>query len=252
MKTHRMTLLGVLGLLACGLSFGAELLVDPGMNSVGSNGQLGATPNTPWVAFATRGANLAFDDGMASEAFADTDGGGFGLFFKGFVGNPPWDPTAGSVDATIYQEVAGTAGVKYTLSGWWGAEANFSGLNTPGANVIFAIDFIGNGGLLLGSAELDLEAAGLGGADPGLNYELFSLSAVAPAGTQNVRARGSMIDGVFFQDPGQALVTDEWSLKAGDDTTSRVPEPQTVLTTGLAAVSLLAFAKYRKRRATQI
>jgi hypothetical protein len=229
----------LLGLLVCGQSFAQELLVDPNMNSVGPNGQLGATPNPPWVVTATRGANLAYDDGAASEGFADHDGGGFGLFYKAFTGNPPWDPTAGSVDANIHQDVAGTPGLKYILTGWWGAEDNYSGLNTPGANTIFALDFLGSRGTLIGSAELDLEAAGLG--DPssaGLNYEQFMVMATAPLGTQTVRARGSLIDGVFFQDPGQALVTDEWSLTA-------VPEPASAM---LALFGMLGLAGVTRRR----
>src|SRR5262245_59163819 len=128
-------------LMAYAQSFAQEQLTDAGMNNVGANGQLGNTPNAPWVVTATRGANPAFDDGAASEAFADVDGGGFGLFYKAFVGNPPWDPTAGSVDANIYQDVAGTAGMKYVLTGWWGAEDNWSGFVTAGANAIFALDF---------------------------------------------------------------------------------------------------------------
>jgi len=237
-------LCGMLGFLATAPVFGAEILIDTGMNLIGSNGQLSSTPNAPWVVTASRGANLAFNDGAASEAFADQDGGGFGLFFKAFVGNPPWDPTAGSVDAHIYQDAAATPGTSYTLSGWWGAEDNFSGFSTAGANVIFALDFYGAGDTLLSSAELDLEAAGLGDpASPGLNYEQFQLSAIAPAGTLTVRARGSMIAGVFFQDPGQALVTDNWSLTETDSAPDPVPEPATGT---LMVLGLLGAAVRRK------
>jgi hypothetical protein len=231
-------------LLASAPAFGSEILLDPGMNLVGANGQLGNTPNPPWVIEATRGAALMFNDGAASEAFADVDGGGFGLFFKAFVGNPPWDPTAGSVDVHIYQDAAATPGTSYTLSGWWGAEDNYSGLHTPGANTIFALDFLGAGDVLLASAELDLEAAGLGGPmNPGLNYELFQLMSVAPAGAQTVRARGSMLNGAFFLDPGQALVTDAWSLTETDSTRTPVPEPATG---ALTALALLGAAVRRK------
>jgi hypothetical protein len=228
MKTTTIVL-GVLGLLASGQSL-AEELVDPGMNSIGPNGQLGNTPNPPWVLAASRGANLAFDDAASSEAFADVDGGGWGLFFKAWMGNPPWDPTAGSVNAHIYQDVPGKPGVKYTLTGWWGAEYNYSGFVTPGANAIFALDFLNGGGGLISSAQLDLEAAGLGGPNAGLNYEQFMVTATAPVGTVTVRARGSMLDGVFNVDPGQALVTDAWSL---------VPEPGTALLGSLALLGLV-------------
>jgi hypothetical protein len=234
------TVLMALGLVACVAGVGAaqELLTAPGMNAVGPNGQLGATPNAPWVVTATRGANLAYDDGAASEAFADVDGGGFGLFYKAFTGNPPWDPTAGDVDAHIYQDVAGTPGLKYILTAWWGAEDNWSGFATAGANAILALDFY-NGAALIGSAELDLEAAGLGDpANPGLNYEQFMVMANAPANTTTVRARGSLIDGVFFQDPGQALVTDTWSLTA-------VPEPASAMLGLLGALSLAGLVRRR-------
>ena len=97
---------------------------------------------------------------------------------------------------------------------------------------------------MIGSAELDLEAAGLGDPAFGLNYEQFMVSAIAPMGTVTVRARGSMLDGAFFQDPGQALVTDEWSLT---DDSKAIPEPRTFLTGGLAAVALLGFARWRRR-----
>lgn len=226
----------ILGLLACGSSVASATLIDGGMNSVSVQNQLGATPNAPWVVVASRNDVPGFDDGAASEGFADHDGGGFGLFFKAFVGNPPWDPTAGSVDASIYQDVAGTPNTLYKLTGWWGAEANFSGLNTPGANVIFALDFYSGSGSLISSTSLDLEAAGLGGPDPGLNYEEFTVSAVSPAGTATVRARGSMLEGVFFQDPGQALVTDQWSLVA-------VPEPNSVI---LGAIALMGLVSRRR------
>jgi hypothetical protein len=224
----------VLGLLACGQSF-AEELTDPDMNSIGPNGQLGDTPNPPWVVAASRGGVGGYNDGASSEPWADRDGGAgeYGLFFKAFTGNPPWDPAAGDVDVDVYQDVPGTPGMKYILTGWWGAEDNWSGFATAGANAIFALDFLNGGGGLIGSAQLDLEAAGLGDPSaPGLNYEQFMVMAVAPAGTATVRARGSMLDGVFYQDPGQALVTDEWSLLC-------VPEPTSAMLGGLALLGFL-------------
>ncbi len=238
---------GIITLGAVAPAFALPILLDPNMNSVGANGQLGPTPNAPWVVEASRGANIAYDDGASSEAFADHDGGGFGLFFKAFTGNPPWDPTAGAVDVHIYQDAAATPGNTYTLTGWWGAEDNYSGLHTPGANTIFALDFFDGVGGIISSAQLDLEAAGLG--DPGivgLNWEQFMVAAVAPAGAVTVRARGSMLDGAFFMDPGQALVTDEWSLNEEAGRTV-VPEPATGALT-LVALSALALRRRARQR----
>jgi len=62
-SNEKTMILVVVGLLACGQNFAQELLVDPGMNLIGPNGQLGNTPNPPWVVKAQRGGNLAFDDG---------------------------------------------------------------------------------------------------------------------------------------------------------------------------------------------
>ena len=235
------TLFIVLGVVACGtrLTTAQEVLTNGNMDAVDPAGtwQLGATP-TDWIAVARRGADLAYLDGAASEGFANHNSGGTsGLFFKAFTGNPPWDPTAGSVDADVYQDNPGTPGMKYILTGWAGAEANYSGLNMPGEQSFFAIDFLGAGGVPLSSAVLGLEAAGLGGPDPSLNYEQFSVSAIAPIGTETVRARVSMEDGVFFQDPGQAFVADEFSLTC-------VPEPTSVVLLGL---SLIGLAGIRRR-----
>jgi hypothetical protein len=235
-----LTLFLVLGLVACVASVvsAQNLLTDPGMNSVGPNGQLGPTPDPPWVVNAARGGVGGYNDGAASEAFADVDGGGFGLFYKAFTGNPPWDPTAGSVDADIYQDIPGTPGMKYILTGWWGSEPNWSGHVTPGSNAEFALDYFDGGGGHIGSSILDLEpglAANLGNGNP-LNYAEFMVMGVAPAGTATVRARGSMIDGVFNQDPGQALVTDFWSLEC-------IPEPASVMLVGLAVAGLAGFRR---------
>ncbi|MDZ4658002.1 MAG: PEP-CTERM sorting domain-containing protein [Bythopirellula sp.] len=227
--------LAFLGLVACGMSVAnaQEVLINGKFNDLepGGTQQFGQTP-TGWTVVASRGADLAYQDLLASEGFPDVDGGGSGLFFKAFTGNPPWDPTAGDVDGSIYQDNPGTPGMKYILTGFFGAEANYSGLNTPGGQSILALDFLGAGDTLIGSAELDLEAAGLGGPNPGLNYEEFMLMATAPAGTVEVRTRITMLDGVFFQDPGQAFVADCLSLRC-------VPEPTTALLAGLALVGLV-------------
>jgi hypothetical protein len=237
-----MNLFLALGLVACGsVASGQEVLTNGGMDAIDPAGtqQLFATP-TGWIVEASRGADPAYLDGLASEGFADVggDAGHYGVFFKAFTGNPPWDPTAGDVDAHLYQDNPGTPGMKYILTGWAGAEDNWSGFVTPGANAILAIDFLA-GAVPIGSAELDLEAAGLGDpANPGLNYEQFMVMAVAPAGTTTVRARASMLDGVFYQDPGQAFVVDDFSLTC-------IPEPASVM---LGLIGMLGVVGLARRR----
>ncbi len=240
-----LTLFVVLGLVACvaGVASAQNLLVDGGMNSVGANGQLGNTPNPPWQLAASQGGVAGFNDGAASEGFADVDGGGFGLFFKAFVGNPPWNPEAGAVDVDFFQDVAApdAAGMTYKLHGWFGAEANYSGLNTPGAQSLFAIDFLDAGNAVIGGTELDLEpglAANIGNGNP-VNYGEFWITATAPLGTTTVRARATMLDGAFFHDPGQAFVTDFWTLV-------KVPEPASLSLIGLAALGLVGIRRRSK------
>ena len=87
-----------------------------------------------------------------------------------------------------------------------------------------------------GGTVLDLRAAGLGNA-PGVpfGYREYVVSGIAPAGTANVRARVSMING-FGNSGDQAFVVDDFSLK--------VPEPAGL---GLAAVGGATFALRRRR-----
>lgn len=182
----------------------------------------------PWAGPAptpvTTDGDAAFPDGIG----IGNDGG---VFFKPFTGNS----TNGAATGHLYQDVAATAGVAYVLSAWAGAEANYSGL-IPGTTTrtVLAMDFLGAGGAIISSAELDLVAAGLG-VPNGLsfNYKNFSVSAIAPAGTASLRARMSMIDA--FANPaggGQALVVDDFTLGV-------VPEPTTLAVLGGVAVLAL-------------
>lgn len=152
----------------------------------------------------------------------------FGVFFKAFTGNLG---TGDLANANLYQDVAGAAGSAYTLTGWAGAEANYTGYSE------FAIDFLDAGHNMISSAALDLEAAGLFDANgQPFNYKQFSVDGVAPAGTAFVRARVSMLNG--YANPlggGQAFVADDFNL---------TPEPSTALL-GLLLGAVAANARRR-------
>jgi len=244
----------VMTLLACGI--GVLGVVGPADANLLLNGNLDrsqAVEIVPgfflpkplhWVNEGFRSISGPYEDEMSSEPWAGpaptpvtTDGlldppwpdgvGGpdGGVFFKAFSGNA----TEGAATGHLYQDVPGTPGEAYTLSGWAGAEANFLG----GAEL--AIEFRDGGGGLIGAASLDLIAAGLfvPNGEP-FNYKLYTVTGVAPAGTVVVRARVSMLAGMANPaGGGQAYVVDDFTL---------VPEPSTA-----AALIALGIALARRR-----
>jgi hypothetical protein len=188
-----------------------------------------------WINDGSRTNTGAFLDGLSSEPWAGpaptpvtTDD--FGVFFKPFTGNL----AQGNLTTVHFrQDVAADAGGRYELSAWVGAEANYSGL-IAGTNTrtVLAMDFLGAGGAVLSSAELDLVAAGLGTVNGApFNYKNYSVAGVAPAGTEMLRARLSMIDAYGNPAGGaQALVADDFRL---------VPEPASLALLGGVAVLAL-------------
>jgi hypothetical protein len=106
-------------------------------------------------------------------------------------------------------------------------------------DVFFALEFLDVGNNVLpGSLEFelhdDLSQENTRVEEPPFrrNWYQHVLTAVAPAGTVNVRVRASMVDGEFNIDmPHQAAWVDDFSLKA-------IPEPTSWLlgTLGLALV----------------
>ena len=162
-----------------------------------------------------------------------------GVFFKAFGGNATTgDYMTGRLSQLILYNAAD--GDKFHLTGWAGAEANFSGL-IPGTvtKAEIAVDFLGPGQALISSASLDLVSAGLGTPNgEAFNYQKFSVAGFAPAGTLFVRPRISLIDG--YSNPaggGQAFVVDDFSLQ-------QVPEPATL---AMAGVSLIGALGLRRR-----
>lgn len=199
-----------------------------------------------WVNEGTRTITGTYEDEMSSEPWAgpsptpvttdgfnvttgvDTDDD-WGVFWKPFSGNTA---TNGLATGHLYQDVAGTAGQLYTLTGWAGAEANAL---MQGAE--FAIEFRNASGGLLSTASLDL--MGTLFVDNGLafDYKLYSLSGIAPVGTAFVRSRVSMLGAQ--SNPaggGQAFVVDDFTLTV-------VPEPATMMVLGAGALALM-----RRRR----
>lgn len=209
-----------------------------------------------WQNVGTRAVTGPYEDEMSSEPWSGPaptpvttdgllngappngcDGPDCGVFFKPFSGNLS---TGDLATGHLYQDNPATPGVQYDLSGWAGAESNFSAfIPNSVTRAVFALDFF-NGNTLLSSAELDLVAAGLGSAAAPFGYRQYTVSGIAPAGSTIVRARASMIDA--YGNPaggGQAFVVDDFALEA-------VPEPSTMCLAGLGAV-LVALSRKRSR-----
>lgn len=228
-----------------------------------SNGNLDRTYNqeivpgfflpkpTVWVNEGTRSITGPYEDEMSSETWAGpaptpvtTDGfnvttgtqtnDDWGVFFKPFSGNTT---TNGLATGHLFQDVAGSAGLIYTFTGWAGAEAN-----AMTTDFVFAMDFLNSGGGLISSATLSLMPTLFIANGQPFNYKFYSFSATSPVGTTTVRARISMIGAQSNpQGGGQALVVDDFEL------TSAVPEPSTMA--ALTIGGLLLLKRRRQNRA---
>ena len=187
-----------------------------------------------WVNEGTRAISGAFEDEMSSEPWAGpaptpvTTGGAngddWGVFFKPFTGNA----TNGATTAHLFQDVAGTAGLSYTLTGWAGAEPNAL---MQGAEL--ALEFRDASGAVLSTAVLNLMPTLFVDNGENFDYKQYSVTGVAPGGTATVRSRISMIGAT--SNPaggGQAFVADDFNLEA-------VPEPGTMAALALGAAAIL-------------
>jgi hypothetical protein len=198
-----------------------------------------------WVNQGSRAISGAYEDEMSSEPWAGpaptpvTTGGSagedWGVFFKPFSGNV----ANGAATGHLYQDVAGTPGVTYSLTGWAGAEAN-----ALLGNAIFAVEFLDGLGTEIPGSGTELSLLPTLFVDNGqpFDYKQYIVQATAPAGTVSVRARASMIDGL--SNPaggGQAFVVDDFELAI-------VPEPSTAMLGLLGGLALLG-VRIRKRSA---
>jgi hypothetical protein len=187
-----------------------------------------------WENVGTRAISGPYEDEMSSEPWAGpaptpvtTDGnanppppegcGGpdCGVFFKPFSGNA----INGAATGSLYQDVPGTPGQKYTLTGWAGAEAN-----ALMQNAVFAIEFLDAGNTVIDGTTLSLLPSLFTPNGQPFNYKQYSLDDIAPAGTVKVRSRVSMIGALGNPDGGgQAFVVDDFELIAGESVPDQLP-----------------------------
>jgi hypothetical protein len=195
-----------------------------------------------WINTGSRTIAGPYEDEMSSEPWAGpaptpvTTGGveanDWAVFFKAFSGGATTGPATGN----LYQDVAATPGLRYNLTGWAGAEANFL---AAGAEI--ALEFIDSGGAVIpasGQVVNLLPTLTLDNGQP-FDYKQYAASAVAPANAVSVRSRASFIDGI--SNPaggGQAFVVDDFVLIA-------VPEPASI---GLLAAGLASVVLMRRRK----
>lgn len=191
-----------------------------------------------WVNAGTRAITGPYEDEMSSEPWAGpaptpvtTDGvagDDWAVFFKPFSGNA----TDGAATGHLYQDVPATPGLRYDLSGWAGAEANFL---AQGAEI--ALEFLDGGGSVIGGQVVNLLPTLTVDNGMPFDYKKYTASGVAPAGSVSVRSRASMIGAMGNPaGGGQAYVVDDFVLTA-------VPEPATLGLLGLGFVGLTAMRR---------
>jgi len=241
-------LIFALGLVAygAGVANAVNLLANPDLDTVAVSTQALATP-VSWTATSSKSISGPFNDGMSSEGFANVfqpvggcQGSGCGLFFKPFQGNIT---TGDLVSASLSQDVPGSAGSKYSLTGWAGAEANYVGLTDPTVKSQFVLQFLNAASAVIGSSTIDLPGLGLGvpNGNP-FAYKQFTVSGVSPVGTVSVRSIAQMLNAYGNPAGGaQAFVVDSFDLEK-----TAVPEPATVALGLLAAVGGLGLVRRRK------
>jgi hypothetical protein len=204
-----------------------------------------------WINDGSRTITGPYPDALSSEPFANgaatpqtTGGAGApprpegcgaddcGVFFKAFTGGLNDGPATGH----LYQDNPATPGMKYILTGWAGAEDNYTSGGTE-----FALEFLDGGGSVipLSGQVIDLTPTLKTPNGNAFNYKEYMAMGIAPANAAEVRARVSMIDGIPSPTGGaQAFVVDDFTLTC-------VPEPASVALGLLGVVSLLGVVRRR-------
>ncbi len=197
-----------------------------------------------WINAGSRTIGGPYEDEMSSEPWAgpaptpvtsegvDPDGpggnpGDWAVFFKAFSGGGTNGPATGH----LYQDVAATPGLRYTLTGWAGAEPAFL---ATGAEI--ALEFLDGVGAVIPASGQVVNLLPTLFVDNGLafDYKKYTAAGVAPLNAVSVRSRASFIDGIGNPaGGGQAFVVDDFVLTA-------VPEPTSLGLMGLALAALAA------------
>jgi hypothetical protein len=235
-----------------------NLLTNPGIEFCGIDGAgddgipVGWEMNESIVQTQANGFETLAEGAFYGHRRYQGDGGNdigrfWNMWFKPYVGTFTQDiagvPNAEDNFAHLFQDVPGTPGMQYTMTGYAAAEAHFAGGVTnlnwqtgdPGApspdplnftdgplsptDAFFTLEFLDAADTVLDFEQIELKEAGLVNSTVSnwnnAVWKQFTVVGIAPAGTTQVRAKASMIDGVW--NPGadpQSLFVDAFSLTA--------------------------------------
>ena len=202
-----------------------NLLEDPSLElATGSS----LTSNSAWVANADleEGPAGQFQSaGWASNPRGSTDNGSVGFWMRSFRGT-----TAEPVDAELYQDVAAGPG-EYSFGAFIYHEVNFSA-NAAGIEAVAYSG--GTGGTVTGSSMIDLFTVPEGPISEGGSVDNFAETLntlVAGPGTDTIRLRLFMEDGINAGIDPQSILVDDFTLAA-------VPEPSSAALFVLAVAGL--------------
>jgi hypothetical protein len=200
-----------------------------------TNGSLD-TPGAPahWTLEKSPEDNVQF-----STADYARHNGRVGMWLRAFSGG----------DATILQTVPAAAGGNYTFRGWSKWESGYNGaVEGSSTETFLKMEFLDSSNAVIGTpATLDLRTVQM----PDNMWREFPLSAVAPAGTVNVRVSAGAA-GMMATSGPQSAMFDDFSLELAGAGTSNllagaVPEPSAGM---LAAIAVLGVVLRRKNRLT--
>lgn len=191
-----------------------NLLVNGDLElGTGGNSADGWTLQEPSLDANGVSANSAEFIGFAN----NTAGGARGLWFRSFEGGLGGDEPS-TVDAILFQNVAGTAGVNYTLSAFFRFETFYTADNT-----FLTLAFLNSNGQVIGASTLDVQTV----LQNNTGWQEFSVSGVAAAGTTTVQARVTFNNGRLATGNPQSAFVDDLSL---------VPAPGAAAMLGVAGL----------------